>query len=168
MVFTPSPQYIPRGLKGVIRCEVDANPPVNYITWIKDNRIFNTFEKEGVSALKNGSILIDYVTDAHAGDYQCHPFNKRGSSGPSPIIVVQIRDPPTLMTRPDTEYVRNIGSSVSFTCMAVGNPKPDISWRRVIKDTNYTFLTVVLILVLLSRSTERNCPSGGQSSREER
>jgi hypothetical protein len=132
VVFTPTPQYIPKGLNGVIRCEVEANPPITYITWRKDNRLFQPFKTAGMVALKNGSILIDMVTYEHAGDYQCQPFNKRGSAGLSAVIQVQIRDPPTLMKRPESEYVRNVGGTVSFSCQAMGTPTPKITWRRVI------------------------------------
>lgn len=62
VVFTPSVQYIPRGLKGMIRCETDANPPITYITWKKDSRLFDPFIKAGIMALLNGSLLIDQVS----------------------------------------------------------------------------------------------------------
>ena len=62
VVFTPSVQYIPRGLKGIIRCETDANPPITYITWKKDSRLFDPFSNAGMMALLNGSLLIDQVS----------------------------------------------------------------------------------------------------------
>ena len=58
VVFTPSVQYIPRGLKGIIRCETDANPPITYITWKKDSRLFDPFSNAGMMALLNGSLLF--------------------------------------------------------------------------------------------------------------
>ena len=61
MVFTPTVQFIPRGLKGIIRCETDANPPITYITWKKDSRLFDPFNTAGIIALLNGSLLIDRV-----------------------------------------------------------------------------------------------------------
>ena len=62
VVFTPTVQYIPRGLKGIIRCETDANPPITYITWKKDSRLFDPFNNAGIMALLNGSLLIDQVS----------------------------------------------------------------------------------------------------------
>ena len=71
------------------------------------------------------------VGPEHEGQYQCQPFNKRGSEGKSPPIQVIIKDPPTLLNRPNAEYIKNIGGSVSFSCLAAGTPKPEIRWRRV-------------------------------------
>ena len=71
------------------------------------------------------------VTQQHAGQYSCQPFNQRGSAAPSPIIQVIIKDPPTLLSRPNNEYIKNVGGKVSFACQAAGTPTPDIRWRRV-------------------------------------
>ena len=62
VVFTQTVQYIPRGLKGMIRCQTSANPPIKYITWTKDNRLFQPFKTAGIQALLNGSLLIDQVS----------------------------------------------------------------------------------------------------------
>ena len=75
--------------------------------------------------------FVFQVTQQHAGQYQCQPFNQRGSSAPSPIIQVIIKDPPTLLSRPNAEYIKNVGGKVSFSCQAAGTPTPDIRWRRV-------------------------------------
>ena len=50
------------GPKGIIRCETDANPPITYITWKKDSRLFDPFSNAGMMALLNGSLLIDQVS----------------------------------------------------------------------------------------------------------
>jgi len=71
------------------------------------------------------------VSQQHAGQYSCQPFNQRGSAAPSPIIQVIIKDPPTLLSRPNNEYIKNVGGKVSFACQAAGTPTPDIRWRRV-------------------------------------
>ena len=55
-------QYIPRGLQGMIKCHVLANPPVQFVTWTKNKRIYEPFDEEGVMALPNGTILIDKVS----------------------------------------------------------------------------------------------------------
>ena len=81
--------------------------------------------------MDNGSILIDKVSQEHAGDYVCTPYNIHGNQDSSEIMHVEIRDPPTLFRRPDQEYTRSVGDKVTFPCQAVGQPKPKIIWRRV-------------------------------------
>ena len=45
--------------QGVIRCHIEANPPIQFVTWTKNKRIFDPFEEKGVMAIENGSIIID-------------------------------------------------------------------------------------------------------------
>ena len=60
--FHPDVQYIPRGLQGVIKCHIEANPPIQFVTWTKNKRIFDPFDEKGVMAIENGSIIIDKVS----------------------------------------------------------------------------------------------------------
>lgn len=64
MTYHPDVQYIPRGLQGIIRCYIDSNPPIQFVTWTKDKRIYDPFGLPGVMAMENGSILIDRVCEA--------------------------------------------------------------------------------------------------------
>lgn len=61
MTFTPTVQYLPLSLSGVVRCHVEAHPPFQFITWTKDARIFDPFETPNVGVLKNGSLLFEKV-----------------------------------------------------------------------------------------------------------
>lgn len=62
VTFTPTVQYLPLRLSGVVRCHVEAHPPFQFITWTKDKRIFDPFETPNVGVLKNGSLLFEKVT----------------------------------------------------------------------------------------------------------
>ncbi len=55
------------------------------------------------------------VTKAHAGDYTCTPYNEHGTSGTSGVMQVHVRDPPEIKVKPEETYVKNVGSSVSFS-----------------------------------------------------
>ena len=46
-------------------------------------------------------------------------------------MTIEIRDPPTIVRRPEAEYQRNVGGKVTMPCQAAGPPKVSISWRRV-------------------------------------
>ena len=71
------------------------------------------------------------VSPKHAGEYTCQPYNIRGSQGKSKPMTIEIRDPPTIVRRPEAEYQRNVGGKVTMPCQAAGPPKVSISWRRV-------------------------------------
>ena len=130
MVYTETTQYIPRGLSGVIRCHVQANPPVQFVTWMKDKRALDLFGSEGMME-SNGTILIDKVSSEHEGEYVCTPYNLQGTSGKSGVMQVIMKDPPTFLTRAEAKYIRNIGGKVEFPCAGVGEPTPTVTWRRV-------------------------------------
>ena len=70
VAFVPTHQYIPRGLQGMIKCHVLANPPVQFVTWTKNKRIYDPFDEQGVMALPNGTILIDKVQKCWDNDSQ--------------------------------------------------------------------------------------------------
>ena len=61
VVFTPTIQYLPLALSGVIHCHIESHPPFQFITWTKDKRIFDPFEMEEIQTLTNGSLLITKV-----------------------------------------------------------------------------------------------------------
>ena len=46
----------------MILCHIEAEPPIDFVTWTKNKRLFDPFETPGVMALKNGSLLIDKVS----------------------------------------------------------------------------------------------------------
>jgi len=130
VIFTPTIQYLPLHLSGIIHCHIESHPPFQFITWTKDKRIFDPFEMDEIQTLTNGSLLITKVTKAHAGDYTCTPYNTHGTSGTSGVMQVHVRDPPTIKLRPEDEYFKSVGEKVTFPCSASGSPAPTISWRR--------------------------------------
>ena len=61
VVFTPTIQYLPLHLSGIIHCHIESHPPFQFITWTKDKRIFDPFDMEEIQTLTNGSLLITKV-----------------------------------------------------------------------------------------------------------
>ena len=62
VAFTPTIQYLPLHLSGIIHCHIESNPPYQFITWTKDKRIFDPFDHEGMQSLTNGSLFITKVS----------------------------------------------------------------------------------------------------------
>ncbi|GAB6028109.1 hypothetical protein CHUAL_002328 [Chamberlinius hualienensis] len=127
--YTPSLQYLPLGLSGVIRCHFDANPPIQFITWYKNKRLYVP-EEQGITRLGNGSLLIKTVTQDDQGLYTCTPFNSQGTEGASGIMEVLVREPPKFITKPKESYQSTVNGEVTMPCEAQGNPKPEVAWRR--------------------------------------
>ncbi|KAA0184565.1 hypothetical protein HAZT_HAZT005674 [Hyalella azteca] len=61
VTYTPTVQYLPFRQQGIVKCHIKANPEVQFVTWIKDKRLFEPDNEEGVVKLKNGSLLFTKV-----------------------------------------------------------------------------------------------------------
>ncbi|XP_022245546.1 protein turtle-like isoform X2 [Limulus polyphemus] len=130
VTYSPTIQYLPLGLSGVIRCYVKASPPFIHIKWSKDNRPFDPKAHHGVFSLSNGSIQIQRVVSEHQGWYICTPYNLYGTTGKSNRMEVLVRDPPIFTVKPRQQYQRRVNSQVTMPCYGIGQPKPVIKWRR--------------------------------------
>lgn len=91
VTYSPTIQYLPLGLSGIVRCFVQANPPFQFITWTKDRRPFEPNNLPGVVSLNNGSLLFQRVTNEHQGRYRCTPYNIHGTAGTSNVMEVLVR-----------------------------------------------------------------------------
>lgn len=129
---SPGVQYLPAGLSGQVRCFVQAAPPVEFFTWTLNNQQFDPNVDSNVERLANGSLLIREVSKKYEGKYRCTPFNKHGSAGSSAAMEVRVEDPPQWLVRPAEFYKANVNGHVKIPCDAHGQPRPNISWRRLI------------------------------------
>lgn len=89
--YSPTIQYLPLGLSGIVRCFIQASPPFQFVTWTKDRRPFDPNSTPGVVTLNNGSLLFHKVSHEHQGIYRCTPYNIHGSSEPSQGMEVLVR-----------------------------------------------------------------------------
>ena len=91
VVYSPTIQYLPYGLSGVVRCFIQASPPFQLVTWTKDRRPFDPNSTPGVMTLNNGSLQFGRVSHEHQGIYRCTPYNIHGSAEPSQGMEVLVR-----------------------------------------------------------------------------
>ncbi|XP_028825861.1 protein turtle homolog B isoform X3 [Denticeps clupeoides] len=147
VINMPSVIYVPRKLPGIIRCPVDANPPVTSVRWEKDGYPLRVEKYPGWSQLPDGSIRVAEVTEDSLGTYTCVPYNILGTMGPSSPATLVLKDPPYFNVRPGGEYRQEAGRELVIPCAASGDPEiPTITWRKVGKP---------------SRSKHAVLPSGG-------
>ncbi|XP_071454778.1 protein turtle-like isoform X2 [Hetaerina americana] len=133
VTFTPTVQYLPFRLAGVVQCYIRANPPLQYVTWTKDKRLLEPYQTKDIVIMNNGSLLFTRVNQNHQGRYTCTPYNAQGTQGSSGPMEVLVRKPPVFTLEPDSMYQRKIGESVEMVCdaqEAEGTQKPSIQWQR--------------------------------------
>nr|XP_029720278.1 protein turtle-like isoform X3 [Aedes albopictus] len=133
VTFTPTIQYLPFRLAGVVQCYIKANPPLQYVTWTKDKRLLEPYQTKDIVIMNNGSLLFTRVNQNHQGRYTCTPYNAQGTQGSSGHMEVLVRKPPAFTIEPDPLYQRKVGESVEMHCdaqEAEGTTKPTITWQR--------------------------------------
>lgn len=133
MTFTPTVQYLPFRLAGVVQCYIKSNPTLQYVTWTKDKRLLEPYQRKDIVIMNNGSLLFTRVNQSHQGRYTCTPYNAQGTQGSSGAMEVLVRNPPTFTIEPDLLYQRKVGESVEMSCdaqEAEGTQRPNIQWLR--------------------------------------
>uniref|UniRef100_A0A673KEK3 Protein turtle homolog B-like n=1 Tax=Sinocyclocheilus rhinocerous TaxID=307959 RepID=A0A673KEK3_9TELE len=91
VVKMPPVIYAPRKLPGIIRCPVDANPPVMSVRWEKDGYPLRIEKYPGWSQMADGSIRVAEVTEDSLGTYTCVPYNVLGTMGQSPPATLVLK-----------------------------------------------------------------------------
>lgn len=133
VTFTPTVQYLPFRLAGVVECYIKSNPPLQYVTWTKDKRLLEPYQTKEIVIMNNGSLLFTRVNQNHQGRYTCTPYNAQGTQGSSGPMEVLVRKPPAFLIEPEPLYQRKLGESVEMPCEAQeaeGTTKPTIKWER--------------------------------------
>lgn len=133
VTFTPTVQYLPFRLAGVVQCYIKSNPPLQYVTWTKDKRLLEPYQTKDIVIMNNGSLLFTRVNQNHQGRYTCTPYNAQGTQGSSGTMEVLVRKPPAFVIEPDPLYQRKVGESVEMNCdaqEAEGTQRPNIQWQR--------------------------------------
>ncbi|KOB73251.1 Protein turtle [Operophtera brumata] len=121
VTFTPTVQYLPFRLAGVVQCYIKANPPLQYVTWTKDKRLLEPYQTKDIVIMNNGSLLFTRVNQNHQGRYTCTPYNAQGTQGSSGPMEVLVRKPPAFTVEPEPLYQRK---------EAEGTQRPSVAWRR--------------------------------------
>ncbi|KRJ97261.1 protein turtle isoform X8 [Drosophila yakuba] len=133
VTFTPTVQYLPFRLAGVVQCYIKSSPQLQYVTWTKDKRLLEPYQMKDIVVMANGSLLFTRVNEEHQGQYSCTPYNAQGTAGASGIMDVLVRKPPAFTVEPETLYQRKVGDSVEMHCDALeaeGTERPTIKWQR--------------------------------------
>uniref|UniRef100_UPI00358FA2F1 protein turtle homolog B-like isoform X2 n=1 Tax=Myxine glutinosa TaxID=7769 RepID=UPI00358FA2F1 len=131
VVAMPAVSYLPVGLPGSLVCPTRAIPPVSRVNWMRGGQPLDLSQMDGWVQELDGTITIPRPTKAAEGIYTCTPFNKLGTSGPSPPTQVLLKPPPYFTIKPDFEYYEEAGRLLTIPCSAEGSPTPRIHWKNV-------------------------------------
>eukprot|EP00058_Branchiostoma_floridae_P005146 XP_002590634.1 hypothetical protein BRAFLDRAFT_83712 [Branchiostoma floridae] len=114
-----------------LTCLVEGNPPP-LVSWTRDG---DSLPQN--AEISNSSLLIPRVSRSDSGAYLCEADN-----GIQPRVTGEINMevifPPRIKSTFDGEISVLYGQNVfKVDCLAEGNPKPNVTWRR--KDTNQPY-----------------------------
>ncbi|GAB0201151.1 protein turtle A [Grus japonensis] len=123
--------HLPKGMQGVIRCPIRANPPLLSVSWTRDGHLLELDKLPGWSVRPDGSIVIATGNDDVLGVYTCTPYNSYGTAGESRPTRVLLKDPPAFTVRPKEEYFQEVGRELVIPCAAHGDPPPTVTWMKV-------------------------------------
>ncbi|KAK1785401.1 hypothetical protein P4O66_018784, partial [Electrophorus voltai] len=130
----PSPIVVTEGSVARFTCKIGATPPP-IITW-EFNRVTLPLATDRITVLPTGVLQIQGVEQRDAGNYRCVAANiaNRRRSAEAALTVMpapfpRIPQRPRIIAGPQNVTVATHGS-VLLECVAVGNPRPLISWSR--------------------------------------
>nr|XP_023422333.1 contactin-6 [Cavia porcellus] len=112
---------------------------LSYAWTFNDNPLYVQEDKRRFVSQETGNLYIAKVEPSDVGNYTCFVTNKEAQRSvqgpPTPLVQrtdgvmgeyepkIEVRFPETIQAAKD--------SSVKLECFALGNPVPDISWRRL-------------------------------------
>uniref|UniRef100_A0A8C4W7S8 Immunoglobulin superfamily member 10 n=1 Tax=Gopherus evgoodei TaxID=1825980 RepID=A0A8C4W7S8_9SAUR len=101
-----------------LHCLADGSPKPNIIWTISGKYIL----------LENGTLVIREATIHDRGNYLCKAQNNAGESSIT-VPVMTVAYPPRITNRPPQSVRTMAGAAVQLNCMALGIPKPEITWE---------------------------------------
>uniref|UniRef100_A0A3P8XKD4 Protogenin n=1 Tax=Esox lucius TaxID=8010 RepID=A0A3P8XKD4_ESOLU len=119
-VVQPVPLEVAEGSVARFTCQVTSNPPAT-ITWELDHSPL-PLQTNRITVLPNGVLQIHNVQLEDAGNYRCVATNIGDRKH-------QLDYRPRIIAGPRNTTV-SIHHSVVLECVALGNPRPIISWSR--------------------------------------
>ncbi|XP_072550603.1 protogenin A isoform X2 [Salminus brasiliensis] len=130
----PSSVVVTEGSVARFTCKISAVPPP-IITW-EFNRVTLPLATDRITVLPSGVLQIQGVHQKDAGSYRCVAANiasRRRSVEAiltvTPAPTVRIPQRPHIIAGPQNMTVTTHGRAL-LECVAVGNPRPLISWSR--------------------------------------
>ncbi|XP_039627841.1 protogenin-like isoform X2 [Polypterus senegalus] len=131
----PVSAVVQEGSVARFSCKISANP-LPIITW-EFNRTILPLSTERITVLPNGVLQIYGVQQGDAGNYRCvatNIANRRRSTEATltviPVTGAIVPRKPSIIAGPQN-ITASLHQSAILECVAIGNPKPIVSWSRL-------------------------------------
>ncbi|KAM5165132.1 immunoglobulin superfamily member 10 [Mantella aurantiaca] len=126
----------PRGpIKGIIgemlslHCLSDGIPKPSIIWTLPSGYVIDRPQFSGkYMLLENGTLVIQEANIHDRGNYLCKAKNNVGESSIT-VSVMIVAYPPRITSKAPQNIHTKAGSPVHLNCMAIGIPKPEITWE---------------------------------------
>uniref|UniRef100_H2ZWM5 Matrix remodeling associated 5 n=1 Tax=Latimeria chalumnae TaxID=7897 RepID=H2ZWM5_LATCH len=112
-----------------LHCVTQGNPRP-HISWtLPTGMVLNHPQTLGhYSLMQNGSLTVLEASVYDRGSYTCKAVNEYGTSILTvPVIVIAY--PPRITNGPTPVTYTRLGNTVHLNCMAIGIPKPEVTWE---------------------------------------
>uniref|UniRef100_A0A8C4TBT7 Protogenin n=1 Tax=Erpetoichthys calabaricus TaxID=27687 RepID=A0A8C4TBT7_ERPCA len=132
----PVSAVVQEGSVARFSCKISASP-LPIITW-EFNRTILPLSTERITVLPNGVLQIYGVQQGDAGNYRCvatNIANRRRSTEATLTVIPAL--PETILPRKPSiiagpqNITASLHQSAILECVAIGNPKPIVSWSRL-------------------------------------
>ncbi|XP_039096910.1 immunoglobulin superfamily member 10 [Hyaena hyaena] len=112
-----------------LHCVSDGSPKPNIKWTIPSGYVIDRPQISGKYILhENGTLVIKEATAYDRGNYICKAQNSVGQALITvPVMVVAY--PPRITNRPPRSILTRTGAAVQLLCVALGVPKPEITWE---------------------------------------
>ncbi|KAI1290100.1 Tyrosine-protein phosphatase Lar [Halotydeus destructor] len=130
LTLQPHMQGVERGRSALIPCKAEGDPEAT-ISWLKD-MVPIDMSNPRYSYYQGASLQIMNAEEGDQGHYECVAENKIGTaySNPAALYVRTRVVPPYFSIPPEPVYEIMPGSQINVTCVAVGSPMPQVTWKR--------------------------------------
>ena len=112
-----------------LHCVVHGSPRPRILWKMPSGQVLNRPQIRGrIMLQENGTLSVRSVQIQDRGRYICQAENAAGKARIS-ISVVVVAYPPKITATPPPSILARAGTRLQLNCIAVGIPKPEITWE---------------------------------------
>ncbi|CAF1283707.1 unnamed protein product [Rotaria sordida] len=120
-----------QGSLGICPCLLDAYPPIQSVSWYRNQEPVRIESKGGAYTINSEyALVIKSVERIDNGEYFCRAQNSEGFGYDSIPYYVIIKEPIQFISKPNSIYYVHENDRLILPCVVFGNPQPKIKWLK--------------------------------------